>query len=119
VRCWLARFSSRPCGGPLERAHLIRQQVIIRELRLAKPKLAGSAEQQRSFRIVWDERAWVWACARHHHALDKSRRLRIARSDLPPGVEAFAARYGLRWYLAREYGSQTLWTQLPARCGVS
>jgi hypothetical protein len=36
--------------------------------------------------------------------LDTSRKLRIARAELPPAVEEFAAELGLVWWLDREYG---------------
>lgn len=105
VGCWLARFSARPCEGRLERAHLIPQQTIRRELRLARPRRKGGrAEQRYAWRVIWDERIWVPACQAHHHALDQSRKLRISRSDLPQTVEDYAEEHGLGWWLARAYG---------------
>jgi hypothetical protein len=111
----------------LIRAHLIPRQLLKREF----PKgvvfcdergrwvdvrrefafdddkgLRGRSLQQ----LCDDERSWVPCCggiagvSGHHGQLDTSRKLRIARAELPPAVEEFAAELGLTWYLDREYG---------------
>jgi hypothetical protein len=93
--CFLARFSDDPCDGRLVKAHLIRRQVIRREL--------GPA-------LEWHGDTWVWACggitgcSGHHGALDHARTLRVPRGELPADVEDFAAKHGLGWWLTREYG---------------
>lgn len=99
-RCWLKATVAGcgPCEGPLERAHLIRAQVIRREV---------DAE----FETLWDPRCWAPACSRHHRMLDHSRQIRITFEQLPASVHEFAAekdpqtRTGnaLSAWLAREY----------------
>lgn len=93
-RCWFKHNLTGigPCEGPLERAHLIRAQVIAREI--------GS-----DFETLWDPRAWVPGCVRHHRALDHSRQIRIPRAQLPAAVEQFAVEHeAVAYWLEREYG---------------
>lgn len=102
MTCWLAQFSEQPCDGRLIRAHLIPRQRIVREVTKPLPR-------EEAFQIIWDERAWAWACggpmgnAGHHGAFD-NRSLYVPRWALPAGVEAFAAEHGLVWSLDRDYG---------------
>lgn len=105
-----------PCSGRLVRAHLIPKQVIRREVVSARSKgptgrwPIDTAQRAELARILWDERVIAPVCgglmgnAGHHGALDTARTLRIARAELPEGVEFFAAEYGLLWWLDREYG---------------
>ena len=97
-RCWFRHHLTGigPCEGPLERAHLIRAQVIRCEV--------GDA-----FEILWDPRCWVPGCVRHHRALDHSRQVRIGRSQLPAAVEEFAVEYpAVAFWLDREYGPREI-----------
>lgn len=91
-RCWFKATVAGcgPCEGPLQRAHLVRAQVIAREV---------NAE----FETLWDPRCWVPGCERHHRMLDHSRQIRIPRELLPAAVEEFAGEHGLTWWIDREY----------------
>lgn len=103
--CWLAAHgryegpSMPPCEGRLVRVHLIPKQLISRECGCDK-----------NDPLVWDDAVWVWGCggitgcSGHHGALDVSRRLRIARDEIPARTEAFAAAHHLAWFLERTYG---------------
>lgn len=97
--CWLAWHgviengcAMPACEGRLWRAHLIPRGTIHR---------AGGD--------IDDPRSWVKACggitglSGHHGMLDKSRRLRIPRAALPPGLLELAAELDLVWWLDREY----------------
>lgn len=116
-RCFFAGVRGvGPCEGRLVRAHLIPKQVIRREVvTLRSGSTYGrwpvdTAQRAELARILWDERVIVpccggiTGCSGHHGALDTARTLRIARAELPEGVESFAAEYGLLWWLDREYG---------------
>src|SRR6516165_8667515 len=82
--CWLAAHgrwedgAMPSCSGRLVKAHLIPQQVLLREL-----------ASEVSAPLVWDERVWVWACGGvtgiggHHGAFDQARRLGVPRSAVP------------------------------------
>jgi hypothetical protein len=95
--CFLAAFSDRPCAGRMQKAHLIRQQTIRRELRWRNDGEDVAA-------TLWDERVWRAACYRHHTMLDQARTLRIPRSAIPAETEAYAGEFGLGWWLDRTYG---------------
>ena len=98
IECFLAAFTDTPCGGRMERAHLIPKQLIRRELRtLGIPRDEITA-------AVWDERAWRPACRYHHRHMDMVRDLRIPREGIPADTEQYAAQYGIEWWLTREYG---------------
>lgn len=103
-RCFLARFSDRPCDGRLVKAHLIPRQTLKREV------CGATGTRLLYLDVVNDPRSWVWACggplgnAGHHGMLDASRTLRIPRDRLPLALEDFAAELGLGWWLDREYG---------------
>jgi len=100
--CWLAAFSEEPCDGRMQKAHLVRQQVIYRELRT---KLTNGGTTVNGAReTAWDNRAWRPACYRHHTMLDQSRTLRVPRSAIPEDTEQYAEGLGLGWWLDREYG---------------
>jgi hypothetical protein len=110
----------------LIRAHLIPRQLLKREFpkgAVLETVVGGEKKWVRwhhgnrfgdGFRTLQqlcdDERSWVPCCggiagvSGHHGQLDTSRKLRIARAELPPAVEEFAAELGLTWYLDREYG---------------
>lgn len=100
TRCWFKHTITGcgPCEGPLQRAHLIRAQVIAREI--------GT-----EFETLWDPRAWVPGCERHHRMLDHSRQIRVDREQLPAAVREFAAEHdpqtatgnALSAWLEREY----------------
>lgn len=97
ARCFLARFSDRPCDGRLIKAHLLPRQLLKRE--------GGAA-------AIADPRSYVMACGGpmgnggHHGMLDQRgcRPLRVPRYALPPGVAELADELGLSWWLDREYG---------------
>ena len=75
-------------------AHLIKRQVLLREL----PAEVSAA-------AIDDPRTWVLACggitgcSGHHGHFDKSRRLRVPRSAIPKELEA----------LCREWEREGLW----------
>lgn len=91
--CWLRQFSQMPCAGRLELAHLIRAQVIRKEV-------------SRDERIVWCSAVCRWACHAHHGQLDQAKTLRIPRSAIPAETEVWAAENGLEWWLTRVYGER-------------
>lgn len=104
--CWLVRNGHMEdggrmglCEGRLIKAHLISRQVLIREL----GGVTGRA-------AILDPRSWVWACggimgvSGHHGAFDSSKRLRVRRDRLPPGVEDLAEELDLVWWLDRTFG---------------
>lgn len=90
--CWLARFSEKPCEGPLRRVHLLDVQKL----------------RQRGHDPL-DPLTWVPACGGwgygntgHHGAFD-ARRLMVPRSALPDGVERLAADLRLMIWFSRRY----------------
>lgn len=91
--CWLAAFSDVPCDGRMEKAHLVRQQTIKREIRGAEDPKA----------ILWDSRVLRPGCYRHHTMLDQAKTLRIPREAIPVETEQYAAELGLTWWLDRTY----------------
>lgn len=102
--CWLAQFTDTPCDGRLEKAHIIRQQTIRREVWNKRPELRKElGGLNGAGLLIWDERAWRPACHKHHTELDQARTLRIPRSAIPVETEAFAEQYGLGWWLDRTY----------------
>lgn len=124
------RPGAGPCDGALIRAHLIPRQLLKREfphgaswqeregrwvnywpLEAQDAALHGETWPHRPLRTLMDDtRSWVPCCGGpvglggHHGMLDQSRKLRVARADLPVAVEEFAAELGLTWYLDRTYG---------------
>lgn len=94
--CFLARFSDRPCDGPMDSAHVIPKQRIRRELKGEPRELVE--------RVVWHPSVLILACRRHHGDLDVARSVRLTRADLPAAVEVFAEVMGLGWSLDRDYG---------------
>lgn len=97
-RCFFADLpGAGRCDGRLVRCHLIRQQVLDRELN------AGRG-------LVRDPRLWVWGCggvsglAGHHGAFDVARTLRVPRYRLPGPFLALVEELGLGWWVDREYG---------------
>jgi hypothetical protein len=97
-KCWLAQFTDTPCDGALVRAHLIKRQVLVKEI----PLRANDA--------IADPRSWVPACGGpmgnggHHGMLDHSRTLRIPIDKLPPGLWELCSEHGLEWWLQLTYG---------------
>jgi hypothetical protein len=104
--CWLALNGHDergrrlpPCDGDPVHAHLIKKQVLLREL----PAEHSAAAYE-------DPRIVVVACGGpmgnggHHGMLDQSKHLRIPRGRLPLELEEFAREHGLTWWLDREYG---------------
>jgi hypothetical protein len=45
---------------------------------------------------IWDKRAWVLMCERHHHKLDKGF-IRLRLEDYPADFLAYAAENRLWW----------------------
>jgi hypothetical protein len=95
--CWFAGLpDAGPCDGRLVRCHLIRRQVLRRELNAAPA-------------VVDDPRCWVWGCggptgcSGHHGALDTARTLRVPRDRLPAAFVEFVEELGLGWWAEREY----------------
>ena len=91
--CFLAQFTGTPCGGRMERAHLIREQTIRREV-------------SRSKLILWAPAVWRPACHVHHGELDQSKKLRLPRSAIPAETELWAATNGLTYWLDKTYGER-------------
>lgn len=89
--CFFASLGFTGCEGRMDRAHLIAQQVIKREV-------------GRSKTVLQDPRVWVPACRGHHFRFDYSRTVRLRRDQLPAGVEEYAAEHGLGWRLDHDYG---------------
>lgn len=100
--CYLRAFTAEPCRGRLQRAHLVKQQTLRREVWNTRYRRGFELPLLRTF-LGWPC-WWVWACEHHHYMLDKSRKLRVPRHKLPPALEAAAAEYELGWWLDREYG---------------
>lgn len=75
----------------MDKAHLIPKSRIKREL--------GTSDQ----RLIWHPVLWVYACRRHHADFD-NRVFRLARGDLPAGLEGAARVLGMEWSLDRDYG---------------
>lgn len=94
--CWLAQHTDTPCGGRMEHVHLIPKARIKRDVEVPEGVDARS--------VLWDRRVLVAGCNKHHGELDVSRRLRLAREDLPVAVEEYAREHGLTAYLDRAYG---------------
>lgn len=119
-RCFFAHLGG--CDGQLVRGHLIPRQLLKREVRYGivrengKWRPLGRNEDKYQLphvplqQLIDDPRSWVPMCGGptgiggHHGRLDTARTLRIARCDLPAGLEEFAAETGLEWFLEREYG---------------
>jgi hypothetical protein len=55
--------------------------------------------------VLWHPATWVWACRRHHGALDVERSIRLKQDDLPDATRAFARVMGLDYFIEREYGA--------------
>lgn len=101
--CWLAQFAPDvPCDGRMEKAHLIRAQVIRREL-IRHHERAPLRKPERDA-LLWAPGVWRPACHLHHGMLDQAKTLRIPRSALPAETEAWAAEHGLEWWLDHEFG---------------
>lgn len=87
MTCFLKAFSDTPCmyraDGLPDRAHLIPAQRL---------RLAGLGEME----IVWDPRAWVLACRRHHHSLDNGF-ITLELADYPEDFISYATEHGLIW----------------------
>jgi hypothetical protein len=102
--CYLAAFSDVPCGGRMERAHLIRLQTLRRELRKTWAMLELSEEDMQA--MLWSPAVWRPACHVHHGLLDQSKALRIPREAIPVETEVFAVKHGVDWWLSRTYGER-------------
>ena len=90
--CYLAHFSIKPCAGAMRLCHWIPKQRL---------RAKGVPED-----AIWDERVVCNGCDEHHHELDFEaiKPMRIRRDQLPPGVEEYAAEWGLEGSLDRDYG---------------
>jgi hypothetical protein len=113
--CWLALLpGAGPCDGQLRKCHLIKRQVISREVYSAmlRDGFDRTTANQAARLAAWDDRAWVWGCGGptgiggHHGRLDHSRTLRIPYAMLPGALLEFAGHYDLMWYLDREYNNE-------------
>lgn len=105
--CFLAEFSDTPCGGRMEKAHLIKQQVIRKEIWNQQVELREMLGENGAGILLWDARVWRPACHTHHFHLDESKRIRLTRQQLPASVEEYAAEYGISWWLEKTYGPTT------------
>jgi hypothetical protein len=95
--CWFKDLpDAGPCDGRLVRCHLVRRQVLRRELNAAPA-------------VMNDPRGWVWGCggptgcSGHNGALDWSRTLRVPRDRLPVEFMEFMEELALGWWVDREY----------------
>jgi hypothetical protein len=107
TECWLARWGvyergpMPPCDGRLIRAHLVKRQVILREV-----------EAVRAAEAISDPRSFVYACGGpmgnggHHGMTDHSKTIRIPPEHLPNGFLDLMDELGLMWWVLREYGEQ-------------
>lgn len=87
--CFFEPISSDPCGGRMDRAHLIPAQRL---------RALGFTPAQ-----IWDRRVWVPSCRDHHHLFDQGF-LRLSRHQLPAALLAYAHDHGIEWSLDRDYG---------------
>lgn len=90
-----------PCDGRLVGAHVLSRDFLKRELRarLTPAELA---------RVLRDKRNIVDACGGPmgnggHHGIFDSRKLRIARADVPAATEEFAAEHNVTWRLDYDF----------------
>lgn len=97
MECWLAAFSDVPCDGPTDRAHLLKKEVLKRELKIA------ATDEVALQRFIWHPAVWVHACRFHHGQFD-AYRLKVPREKLPETCERFADIFGLTWLVERTYG---------------
>lgn len=129
MTCYFAgRRGAGSCNGALIRAHLISKQKMRREFPVGVVYFDGYWQDPRAVfdRVVTrqgrdlykrrtlkeiqdDPRCWVPCCGGPsgiggHHGLFDGLKLRLAREELPPGVEQFASELGLCNYLDRVYG---------------
>jgi hypothetical protein len=65
----------RDCDGPMDRAHLIPQRLMCRELAFPYADQAVS-----------NPAGWLWSCRKHHHLLDVAKKVRLTAEVLPPAV---------------------------------
>lgn len=105
--CWFAGLpAAGKCDGRLQKCHLLPKALLKRELWQSRRWKASGRLPESLQELVWDERVWIPGCQFHHYRVDESRKLRVPRHLLPPAVEAFAAEWGLEWWLSREYGER-------------
>lgn len=118
-RCFFEGVS--PCDGWLVRAHIVPRQLLRRECRYGLVREHGAWRRLGRYEdrydlqhvplqeLIDDPRCWTAMCggacgiSGHHGEFDGGR-LRVARADLPAGVEEFAVECGLVWWLDRRYG---------------
>jgi hypothetical protein len=91
-RCWFWQLGM--CDGRIDRAHLLPKQRIKRLFRDRNPDAL--------FAMIWDSRVWIPACRKHHTMLD-SKRLTIAREELPLTLWEYAAEHDLTWMVDADY----------------
>jgi hypothetical protein len=87
MTCWLAQFSSKPCDGRMDPAHLLSKQLLRRK----------------GIEWAWDVRFWVPAC-RYHHGQFDNYRLTVPRESIPASLESLCEELGLVHALDRRYG---------------
>lgn len=125
-RCWFAQLpDAGPCAGVPVRCHLIPKAKIKQWFPKGAVRIDGrwqptveaafipeSPRERRTLRELQDDpRAWVPGCGGptgiggHHGLVDQTaiRPLSIARAQLPPEVEDYAAELGVTWWLERTY----------------
>jgi hypothetical protein len=101
--CWFKRLpDAGPCEGRLVKCHLIKRQVLVREL--------GKREGER---LVRDDRTWVWGCGGpmgpggHHGQFKPDGPKGIPLSLLPEGYTRLMAELGLWWYVERTFNRRS------------
>lgn len=123
--CFFAgRDDAGPCQGFLIRGHLLPRQLLRREFPHGVVEdggrwwalKRGEERHDLPFRslddLIRDERGWLPMCGgimgdgAHHGAFDTSRKLRIAREELPAAFLEYADEIGLSWWVERTYRSR-------------
>jgi len=101
--CWFKSLpDAGPCDGRLVKCHLIKRQVLEREL--------GKRE---GGRLVRDDRTWVWGCGGpmgpggHHGQFKPDGAKPIPLSRLPLGFLRLMADLDLWWYVERTFNRRS------------
>ena len=92
------RSDGRPrgtCEGVHQWHHIIKQQVLRREIKDHLALLVALTDRRNLMRL----------CDKHHQWVTGAR-IHFTRDELPASVEEFASEFGLEWALDRYYGQR-------------